>query len=170
MSVVSIVTGDKKQPPDHPRHPIVFVLDRLRSAFNVGNIFRLAEICHIQEVVTCGYTATPPHDKLEKTARGCDKLVPYRHFPDTVQAVHRLKQEGFTVMAVETVADAPTLWDASYTFPLALVLGNEALGVQQDVLDLCDGFIKLPVYGTKNSLNVGNAASAVVYQALRELV
>ena len=169
MTYVNVKTGDSV-PSDQPRHPIVLVLDRLRSAYNVGNVFRLAEICHVEAVYTCGYTATPPHPKLKKTARGCDDLVPCRHFDTAVDAVTDLKERGYTVMGVETVDGAPTLWDVDYVFPLAFVLGNEALGISEDALAMCDGYVQLPTFGSKNSLNVGNAASAVLYQAMQFVV
>ncbi len=168
MSTPGVQTGDREQAPS-PLHPIVIVLDRLRSAYNVGNIFRLAEVCSIERIVTCGYTATPPHPKLKKTARGCDELVPYSHFDTSSDAVRELKQQGYHIYGVETVEGAPDLWDAQFAFPAAFVFGNEALGIHPETLDLCDGYVRLPVFGRKNSLNVSNCASAILYRALADL-
>ncbi len=151
-----------------PKHPVVFVLDRLRSAHNVGNIFRIAEITRIEQVITCGYTATPPHPKLAKTARGCDEIVPSTHFEATLQAVESLKQQGYRIVAVDTVETAQELWDYEISDKTAFIFGNEALGVDQAVLDRCDDFVKLPVFGFKNSLNVGNCASIVAYEVVRQ--
>ncbi len=168
MNSPTVVTGDKDTKEYSPCHPIAFILDRLRSAHNVGNIFRIAELVRINEVITCGYTATPPHHKLEKTARGCEQIVPFRHFETAVEAVAVLKEEGYTVIAVETVEDAPLYWEHKIKEKTAFILGNEALGVSDEALKLCDGFIRLPVFGFKNSLNVGNCASVIAYETARQ--
>lgn len=153
--------------PGGPRHPVVLILDRLRSAYNVGNLFRLAEVAGLDAVYTCGYTASPPHPKLAKSARGCDALVPCTHFANSADAVSAAQAEGRMVVAIETVAGAPNIWDLQLKMPLALVLGNEALGVDPAALAACDAVARLPVFGSKNSLNVANCASAVVYDILR---
>ena len=150
------------------RHPICVVLDHLRSAYNVGNIFRLAEVAALARVVTIGYTATPPHPKLVKTARGCDQLVPCTHYADTAGALAALRAEGWTIVGVETVPAAPAVWAATFRFPAAFVFGNEALGLSPETLAKCDQVVQLPVFGQKNSLNVGNCAAVVVYQALAQ--
>ncbi len=142
------------------------VLDRLRSAFNTGNIFRLADAAGVKEVVCCGYTPAPPHPRLEKTAMGADKLVKSRSVGSTLEAVRELKKEGVSVVAVEVSEHAEYVWDYPFRFPLALVLGNEALGVDPDVLAECDGVVSLPMAGAKTSVNVGNCAAAVLYAIL----
>jgi 23S rRNA (guanosine2251-2'-O)-methyltransferase len=155
--------------PSRPRHSVVLILDRLRSAYNVGNLFRLAEVAGLDAVYTCGYTATPPHPKLAKSARGCDELVACTHFANSADAVSAAQAEGRMVIAIETVAGALNIWDLPLQMPLALVLGNEALGIAPETLDACDSVARLPVFGSKNSLNVANCASAVVYDILRRL-
>ncbi len=169
MADIQVSTGDRESPSTEEPHPIVIVLDHLRSAYNVGNIYRLAEITHARKIVTCGYTATPPHPKVEKTARGCDKLVATEHYDCAVSALTALRDEGYQIIGVETVDEAPTVWDLEIAFPVALVFGNEALGIDQDALALCDGFVQLPVYGQKNSMNVSNCAAVVLYRALELL-
>lgn len=168
MNSPKVITGDKSDNIYSPKHSIAFILDRLRSAHNVGNIFRIAELVQINEVITCGYTATPPHHKLEKTARGCEQLVPFRHFETSADAILTLKDEGYTIVAVETVESAPLFWQYDIPQKTAFVLGNEALGVSEEALKLCDDFIRLPVFGFKNSLNVGNCASVIAYEAVRQ--
>ncbi len=162
------VTGDRAAAPELPRLPVTLVLDRLRSAHNVGNLFRLAEAVHAGGIWTCGYTATPPHPKLEKTARGCDRTVPCRHFPDTATALRELRGQGVRIYAVEIVQEARWSWDTTFQFPAALVLGNEALGISPEALELCDDAIALPCLGQKNSINVGNCAAVPLYEALRQ--
>ena len=168
--VPEVLKGDQGPEFSHVcKHDLVFVLDRLRSAHNVGNIFRIAELTAIREVVTCGYTATPPHPKLEKTAMGCDTVVPFRHFQTGVEAVKSLQSDGYKVLAVETVAEAPMIWDCAIQPKTAFVFGNEALGITEEALNACDGYVRLPVFGYKNSLNVGNCASVIAYEAVRQL-
>ena len=134
-----------------PRPEIHIVLDRLRSAHNVGNIFRLADAVGAKEVVCCGYTAAPPHPKLVKTAMGADKTL------------RELKAEGCKAVAVETLETACDAWKFDYPEKIALVLGNEALGISPDALELCDAAVSLPMFGTKVSINVGNCAAVVLY-------
>ena len=145
---------------------ITLVLDRLRSAFNTGNIFRLADAAGVREVICCGYTPAPPHPRLEKTAMGADRWVRSRCMGDTLEAVRQLKQTGVSVVAVEVAPNARYVWDYPFRFPLALVLGNEALGVDSRVLAECDGVVSLPMAGAKTSVNVGNCAAAVLYSIL----
>ena len=161
--------GDRDQPsrPDFEL-PVVLVLDHLRSAYNTGNIFRLAEATRARAICPTGYTPAPPHEKLAKTARGCDVLVPVRPFATAAEALSALKREGYTLYAVETVEGARTPWETDFRFPAALVLGNEALGISPEALALCDECVALPALGCKNSINVGNAAAVVLFQALRQ--
>ena len=146
-----------------PRPEIHIVLDRLRSAHNVGNIFRLADAVGAKEVVCCGYTAAPPHPKLVKTAMGADKTVPFRSFPTAADALRERKAEGCKAGAVETLETACDAWKFDYPEKIALVLGNEALGISPDALELCDAAVSLPMFGTKVSINVGNCAAVVLY-------
>ncbi len=145
---------------------ITLVLDRLRSAFNTGNIFRLADAVGVKEVICCGYTPAPPHPRLEKTAMGADRWVKCRSVGDTLEAVRQLKKAGAAVVAVETGEHSKYVWDYPFRFPLALVLGNEALGIEPRVLAQCDAVVSLPMAGAKTSVNVGNCAAAVLYAIL----
>ena len=145
---------------------ITLVLDRLRSAFNTGNIFRLADAAGVKEVICCGYTPAPPHPRLEKTAMGADRWVKSRSVPDTLEAVRELKRNGVSVVAAEITETADFVWDHAFRFPLALVFGNEAMGVDPRVLAECDGTVCLPMAGAKTSVNVGNCAAAILYSIL----
>ena len=166
-----ITRSDRSLPARDSHIPVAVVLDRLRSAFNVGNIFRIAETTRIQEVITCGYTATPPHPKLQRTARGCDSLVAHRHFATAGGAAVALRNAGYTVYAVETASNAASIWETTLDFPAAFIFGNEALGISEDALRECDSCVALPCLGTKNSLNVGNCAAVILYDVVRrELV
>lgn len=161
--------ADRVAPPQAgPVLDVVLVLDNLRSAFNVGNIFRLAEATGVRGIVTCGCTATPPHAKLAKTARGCELRVPCRHESRTADAVQALRAAGRRVYGVETVDGARIVWDVRYELPAALVFGNEALGIAPEVLALCDALVELPCVGLKNSINVGNCAAVLLYTLMQQ--
>lgn len=140
---------------------VTLVLDRLRSAHNTGNIFRIAEALGA-DIAACGYTPCPPHPKLEKTAMGADRMVKCRHFDTSLEAVETLRQEGYKmILAAEPGGNGA--WEMEYEFPLALVLGNEALGIAEDTLNSVDAIVSLPMLGEKASINVGNAAAAIMY-------
>lgn len=164
----SIITGDRIQPICPENFPLVIILDNLRSAFNVGNIFRLAEALRANEIIGCGYTALPPHPKLIKTARGCDEFLPSRHCITAAEAIRDLQEKGYHIFAVETAEPAVSIWEWQARFPLALVFGNEALGISEEIISLCQGAIRLPAYGRKNSINVGNCAAVVIHEARRQ--
>jgi 23S rRNA (guanosine2251-2'-O)-methyltransferase len=165
-------TRDSELPPEEfaklPRRPIHIVLDNLRSAFNVGSIFRLADAARAAEVIPCGYTAFPPHHKLEQTSLGTTDSVPWRRFDDTASALADLKGKGVQLVAVETARSATPFHRFGYKFPVALVFGNEALGVSDAALRMCDAVVEVPVFGYKNSINVATAAGIVLYDALRQ--
>jgi 23S rRNA (guanosine2251-2'-O)-methyltransferase len=168
MNNISLRTDDRDTPQQEQLLPIVIVLDRLRSAYNVGNIFRLAEACRAKKIICCGYTPTPPHDKLAKTARDCDLLVESVQMETSLEAVKQLKAKGYRVYAVETVNSAKYFWNTKLSFPAAFVFGNEALGINEDTLKICDEFICLPSLGRKNSINVANCCSAVIFEAVKQ--
>ena len=140
--------------------PLVLVLDRLRSAHNTGNIFRIAEALGAG-IAACGYTPCPPHPKLEKTAMGTDRTVPWRHFDTSEEAVDFLRADGYRVLAAEP--GGPEAWELDDPEKLAVIFGNEALGVTPEALKKADGVVSLPMRGKKASINVGNAAAAITY-------
>ncbi len=165
---VSVRKADRTTPLTAETLPVVVFLYNLRSAFNVGNIFRLAEATRVAEIVTSGYTPTPPHPKLAKTARGCDELVSCRHVSDPVTGVTALRSGGARIYGVETADEAASVWDVSFRFPAVLLFGNEALGIDPELLAQCDQLVQLPCLGVKNSINVGNCAGVVLYSLLEQ--
>ena len=149
---------------------ITFVLDRLRSAHNTGNIFRIAEAVGAREIVCCGYTPCPPHPKLARTAMGTDETVPFRWCRTSLEAVRMLRSEGVRqILAAEWCDSSVPAWRMKYEFPLAIVFGNEALGVEAETLAEVDGCVGIPMFGAKSSINVGNAAAAIVCAVLASL-
>lgn len=140
------------------------VLDRLRSAYNTGNIFRLADAVGNVEVITCGYTPHPPHPKLRKTAMGADNFVPFRVFANSSDAIQKLREEGVQqVFAVEYLTEGKCPWELSFADNVAFIFGNEAFGVAPQTIKLCDEVISLPLFGKKSSINVANCAAVVLY-------
>jgi 23S rRNA (guanosine2251-2'-O)-methyltransferase len=148
------------------KNPIYIILDNLRSAFNVGSIFRLCDAMRVSGLFLCGYTAFPPHVKLDKTSLGTIDYVPWEKFESTADAVARLRERGVAVWAAETASGAVSYDTAEYPSPLGLVFGNEALGVSREVLELCDGLVEIPLYGFKNSINVAASCAVVGFAAL----
>ncbi|MBR2372849.1 MAG: hypothetical protein IKA87_01310 [Lentisphaeria bacterium] len=143
---------------------IVIVLDRLRSAHNVGNILRIAEALDA-EVIGCGATPLPPHPKVAKTAMGTDKSVPCRSVPEITDAIRLLRSENVRqILAAEPGGGTESeAWNRDYEFPLAVIFGNEALGVHPEGVKMSDGLVSLPMNGGKASINVSNAAAAILY-------
>ncbi len=143
---------------------LVIVLDRLRSAHNVGNIFRLAEALDA-EIIGCGATPMPPHPKVARTAMGTETRVPCRCVPEAADAVRLLRNEGVrTILAAEPGGGTENeAWNCNCEFPLAVIFGNEALGVHPEALRMADGLVSLPMLGEKSSINVSNAAAAILY-------
>lgn len=152
-----------------PKAPLYFVLDNLRSAFNVGAFFRLGDILRVSGIYLCGYTAFPPHIKLEKTSLGTTDFVNWKHFAKTEDAISDLKAKGISVWAAETAENAVRYDKISLEKPIALVMGNEALGISSEILALCDGIIEIPVFGLKNSMNVATAGAVLGFEIVKKL-
>jgi len=147
-----------------PRHPIVVVLDNLRSLYNVGAIFRASDGAWIQKLYLGGITGRPPHRAIEKTALGATNSVPWAYVADPVPLVRHLKAEGYTVVALErTDRSLPYDEFPPSGFPACLVMGNEVTGVSPALLELVDLAIEVPQYGYKTSLNVATAYAVAVY-------
>jgi tRNA G18 (ribose-2'-O)-methylase SpoU len=170
---------------------IVLVLDNIRSMHNVGSAFRTADAFAIEKIVLCGFTACPPHREIQKSALGATESVAWEHVSETSSAVQRLRVEGYKVFAVEQVEGAVSLEkfialvsdsklkDADGTMSLdksieseglALVFGNELDGVQQEIVNICDGAIEIPQWGTKHSFNVSVSIGIVLWELVRQRI
>lgn len=148
--------------------PIVLILDNVRSMHNVGSAFRTADAFAIEKIVLCGITATPPHREIEKTALGATQSVLWEHFKDTTEAVLKLKEEGYTIYAVEQAESSVLLnnFEPSSEEKIALVFGNEVHGVDDDVMEMVDGCIEIPQFGTKHSFNVSVTMGIVLWDLI----
>lgn len=146
---------------------LVVVLDNVRSMHNVGSIFRTADAFRLAGLCLCGITAMPPHPELHKTALGAEDVVAWRHYDTTMQAVEALRAEGFTLLAVEQAEGSTLLhrfrWEPAKRY--AIVVGHEVKGVDQQVIDACDGCLEIEQHGTKHSMNVSVAAGIVMWEA-----
>ncbi len=159
--------------------PLVVVLDNVRSQHNVGAVFRTADAMRIERVVLCGICCCPPNQELHKTALGAEESVEWQYYKETQDAVRALQAEGYTVYAVEQAHNSMTLEEAAEQIvesqkskverKIAVVLGHEVFGVQQEVIDICQGCIEIPQYGTKHSMNVSVTAGIVMYRLASSL-
>lgn len=149
--------------------PVIAVLENIRSMHNVGSVFRTADAFLIEAIFLCGYTPLPPHRDINKTALGATETVDWIHFPSTVDAINTLKKEGFKVFAVEQTEGSVSLqkFPATANEKIAVVLGNEVEGVNDEVLKLVDGSIEIPQLGMKHSLNISVAAGIVLWEIMR---
>lgn len=151
--------------------PLVVVLDHVRSLNNVGSVFRTSDAFRVEAIYLCGITACPPHAEIHKTALGAEESVDWLYFKDTMEAVEKLKAEGYVICAIEQ-AEGSTMLDKlllDKTKKYAVILGNEVKGVQQNVVDNCDMCVEIPQYGTKHSLNVSVTAGIVIWNFFQQL-
>ncbi len=140
------------------RHPIVVIVDNVRSLHNVGSLFRTADACALEAIILTGITPTPEHPGIHKTALGAQDFVPWKYIPDPAEAAQYVKKQGYTLAALE-LTDTPTYIEELQAehFPLALIIGHEVHGVRDDVLEQADLALEIPQYGAKQSLNVAVA-------------
>lgn len=157
------------------RIPLVVVLDNVRSAHNIGAFFRTGDAFAVEKIALCGITATPPSRDIHKSALGAELTVEWEYFATTAECVAKLKRDGYHILAIEQVEGAVMLDKLEVTTDkrYALVFGNEVMGVEQEVVDMCDGAIEIPQIGTKHSLNVSVAGGVTLwpfFTALRGMV
>ena len=164
--------------------PLIVVLDDVRSLYNVGSVFRSCDAFRVEAVYLCGITATPPNTEIHKTALGGEDSVDWEYFKTTEEAVEKLKQSGYFVYSIEQVEGSTKLQNLpeahdklfkqgkesekqeSSSLPkgYAVIFGNEVKGVKQNIVDMSDGCLEIPQFGTKHSLNVSVTAGIVVWE------
>jgi 23S rRNA (guanosine2251-2'-O)-methyltransferase len=147
--------------------PVIAVMENVRSAYNVGSLFRTADAFLIEAIYLVGYTAFPPHKEIRKTALGAEDTVSWKHFKKMDEALEDLRSLGYKVYAVEQAEHSLPLQEFTYDAPVAVVFGNEVTGVEQSTIALCDGCIEIPQLGMKHSLNVATAAGVVLWELVR---
>lgn len=150
------------------RHPVVGVLEDIRSLYNVGSCFRTADAMLLRKLVLTGYTPSPPRKEIAKTALGATETVPWEYIRDPAEAVDHLRAEGYRVYALEITASSTRLDQlGTLEYPVAFVAGNEIAGVGTRTLDRCDGAIEIPMYGVKHSLNVAVAFGIAAWELVK---
>lgn len=150
------------------KFPIVLILDNFRSALNVGSLFRSADAFRIEAIYCCGITPIPPHREILKTALGSTESVSWRHFSNTVEAVKEI-QGSHEVWALEQTHNSVALHTIHSRKPMALVLGNEVNGVDEEVLKLVTGSLEIEQHGTKHSLNVAVSGGIALFHLTQPL-
>jgi tRNA G18 (ribose-2'-O)-methylase SpoU len=157
-----------EQSHDVKRHPLSLIVDDVRSLYNVGSIFRTCDAALVNELILCGFTPHPPRKEIEKTALGAVETVPWRYFKNIIDAVNELKDKGNKIFAVE-ITNSKREYDSLRLedFPVCLIVGNELTGLDNKVIDICDGAIEIPMFGVKHSLNVSVAVGIVLFEAVR---
>ncbi len=148
--------------------PVAVLLDNVRSAYNVGAFFRSADAVRAERLYLCGFTARPPHTKIAKTALGSEACVAWQGEDDAAALVRTLQARRVEVAAIETSVHALDLFDWHPTFPVCVAFGHEVDGLRPELLALCDVHIRLPMLGSKHSLNVATAGGVVLYELLRK--
>ncbi len=151
--------------------PLIVVLDEIRSLHNIGSVFRTSDAFRVESIYLCGITATPPHPELHKTALGAEYTVDWKYFKNTLDAVDKLKSDGYIVYSIEQAEGSTLLNDLQLdaTKKYAIIMGNEVKGVQQEVINNSDGCIEIPQYGTKHSLNVSVTTGIVIWDFFTKL-
>jgi 23S rRNA (guanosine2251-2'-O)-methyltransferase len=151
--------------------PIVVVLENIRSAYNVGSVFRTADAFLLQSIYICGYTAHPPHKEIKKTALGAEETMSWRYFRKINEAIDQLRNEDYKIFAVEQTLNSHLLQQVKFkNEKLAVIFGNEVTGVEQSTIELTDGCLEIPQLGMKHSLNIATAAGVVLWELVRSRI
>ncbi len=154
------------------KNSIIIVLENIRSAYNVGSVFRTADAFLVESIFICGYSAKPPHKEIKKTALGAEETVSWKHFKNATEALDELKRNKYKIFAVEQAENSYKLQEMDFNQDekIAMVFGNEVTGVEQSTINSCDGCIEIPQWGMKHSLNIATAAGVVLWELVRNRV
>lgn len=158
-------TNDFKQ---SDKIPIVIILDNVRSLHNVGSVFRTADAFRIEALYLCGITGTPPHKELHKTALGATDTVNWKYYDATTDAINELKSNGYHIYCIEQTQQSIMLHQTNLNGKLAFVFGNEVEGVSDDIIQMADGCIEIPQFGTKHSFNVAVTVGMILWETFRQ--
>jgi 23S rRNA (guanosine2251-2'-O)-methyltransferase len=151
--------------------PVVVVLDNVRSMNNIGSAFRTADGFAIEKMILCGITAQPPHREIEKTAIGATQSVEWEHYDETLEAVRKLRADGYEIIAIEQAEGSIMLntFKPAKASKYALIFGNEVNGVSEEVMAEIDNCIEIPQFGTKHSFNIVISAGIVLWDFYAKL-
>lgn len=170
--MIKVFGKDKRISPEdffqRERNPLYVILDNLRSAYNVGAIFRTCDGFMVEKLFLCGITSHPPNEKLKKTAMASENYVPWEYGREATEIIRRLQQDGIKIYSCERTEKSLSLRRVQCSFPCGFVFGNEAKGVSPEALEMCDGIIEIPMMGFKNSLNVATSVGIVLYEVTKK--
>lgn len=147
-----------------PRTPVTALLDDIRSLNNVGSIFRTSDAVNLQHLYLCGITGTPPRNEIRKASLGAEESVPWSYFQNPVGLVQILKNDGYQIVALEHTTKSLDYREAEFRYPLCLMIGHEFNGIRDELIEMADMAIEIPMHGMKQSLNVSVAFSIAIYQ------
>lgn len=151
------------------KNNFIILLPNIRSAHNVGAMFRTADGAGVDKIYLTGYTPTPPHPRLDKVSLGAEKWMDWEYAKQPGRLLKKLKAEGYKIVALELTPKSVSIYKWKPTFPLVLIVGNEKTGVTKNMLKYCDEEVELPMRGKKNSLNVSVAAGIIMYHISKYL-
>ncbi|MFC1463064.1 RNA methyltransferase, partial [Verrucomicrobiota bacterium] len=163
-----VVTTDDAPVSAVSTMPVCVVVDNVRSAFNVGGVFRSGECLGVERIHLCGYTATPDNEKVSRSALGAEKLIPWTHHNTARAALESISGESRSLVALETAENCAPPHETGFSFPCAIIVGNERFGLGRDILNAADHVVRIPTYGRKNSLNVVSAFTVCGYEVRRQ--
>ena len=148
------------------KSPLIIIADNVRSMHNVGSIFRTSDAFLVEKIYLCGITPTPPHREIQKTALGATESVDWQYAENTLEVINQLKKEGWTILALEQTTNSVMLDELKVEKgeKIAIVLGNEVEGVNQEVINLCHKAVEIPQFGTKHSFNVSVSCGIMLWQ------
>ncbi len=145
------------------RAEIMVVLHNIRSMYNVGSIFRTSDAFSPARIALGGFTALPPRKEITKTALGAEEVISWSHYEDLSQEIMRWKRDGWYVCAVETSGGQPVALDElAIHASVCFIFGNEVTGLDNEIIDMCDGVFSIPMFGAKESLNVAVSVGVVL--------
>jgi tRNA G18 (ribose-2'-O)-methylase SpoU len=160
----------KEQLSSIERFPIFALLDNIRSLNNVGSIFRTADAVRLSKLYLTGITGKPPRKEIDKTALGAVETVPWEFQENALPLINELKKNGIKLVILEHTSNSQPFWEVRYDFPVCLMVGNEVFGIQDQLIKSADMAVEIPMYGTKQSLNVTIAFGIVVYEMLNQYI
>jgi len=154
-----------------PKAPLVVVLDNVRSALNVGSVFRTADAFAVEKIYLCGITATPPHKEISKTAIGATDSMDWEYVKDISDAINHLKSAGYKIFGIEQTSKTTLLQNVKIepNQKIAIVMGNEVMGISDAILPLLDEVIEIPQFGTKHSLNVSVCTGIMIWELFKKM-
>lgn len=150
---------------------LIIILDDIRSLNNIGSVFRTSDAFKVKKIYLCGISATPPHREIQKTALGATETVAWEYRENIIELLNELRQEDIDVFAIEQVENSISLekFQPNKLKDTALIFGNEVMGVSQEAINICDGYIEIPQFGTKHSLNISVSTGVVVWDLFCKL-